>query len=68
MSRYVAELITTDAGCFGPVGLCQLRTQQVCMQLTKCPASAVIDSAVYVFAYDQFADVDNAAMSLSNST
>ena len=31
-SRYVAESISTDAGCFGHVGLCQLR---VCMQLTK---------------------------------
>ena len=24
VSRYVAESITTDAGCFGRVGLCQL--------------------------------------------
>ena len=35
VSRYVAESITTDAGCFGHVGLCQLRTKQFCMQLTK---------------------------------
>ena len=27
VSRYVAELITTDAGRFGHVGLCQLRTK-----------------------------------------
>ena len=35
MSRYVAESITTDAGRFGHVGLCQLRTKQFCTQLTK---------------------------------
>ena len=29
MSRYVAESITTDAGPFGHIGLCQLRTKQV---------------------------------------
>ena len=27
MSRYVAESITTDAGCFGHVGLFQLHTK-----------------------------------------
>ena len=27
VSRYVAESITTDAGCFSHVGLCQLRTK-----------------------------------------
>ena len=27
ISRYVAELITTDAGRFGHVGLCQLHTK-----------------------------------------
>ena len=27
VSRYIAESITTDAGCFGHVGLCQLRTK-----------------------------------------
>ena len=32
MSIYVAESITIDAGRFGHVGLCQLRT---CTQLTK---------------------------------
>ena len=35
VSRYVAESITTDAGRFGHVGLCQLRTKQFCTQLTK---------------------------------
>ena len=29
VSRYIAESITTDAGRFGHVGLCQLRTKQV---------------------------------------
>ena len=28
VSRYVAELITTDAGCFGHIALCQLHTEQ----------------------------------------
>ena len=38
VSRHVAESITTDAGCFGHVGLCQLCTKlrtkrtQFCMQ------------------------------------
>ena len=27
VSRYVAESITTDAGCFGCIGLCQLHTK-----------------------------------------
>ena len=27
VSRYITESITTDAGRFGPVGLCQLRTK-----------------------------------------
>ena len=29
VSRYVAESITTDAGCFSHIGLCQLRTKLV---------------------------------------
>ena len=29
VSRYVAESITTDAGRFGYIGLCQLRTKLV---------------------------------------
>ena len=40
VSRYVAESITNDAGYFGHVGLCQLRTKlkrtkEFCTQLTK---------------------------------
>ena len=35
VSRYIAESITTDAGRFGHVGLCQLRTKLFCTQLTK---------------------------------
>ena len=34
-SRCVAELITTDAGRFSHVGLCQLHAKQFCTQLTK---------------------------------
>ena len=32
VSRYVAESITTDAGRFGHVGLCQLRTKLKILQ------------------------------------
>ena len=32
VSRYVAESKTTDAGCFDPVGLCQLHIQTFCTQ------------------------------------
>ena len=32
VSRYVAELITTDAGRFGHVGLCQLCTKLKILQ------------------------------------
>ena len=35
VSRYIAESITTDAGCFGHVGLCQLCAKLFCTQLTK---------------------------------
>ena len=45
MSRYVAESVTTDAGCFRPIGLCQLCTK--C--LPKHPASVAIDSAICIF-------------------
>ena len=41
VSRYVAESITTDAGRFGHVGLCQLRTKLCFVR--------------YVSAHDQFA-------------
>ena len=30
-SRYVAESMTTDAGCFGHIGLCQLHTKLLCI-------------------------------------
>ena len=36
VSRYVAESITTDAGRFGHVGLCQLRTN---LKTQQCEAS-----------------------------
>ena len=54
MSRYVAESITTDAGRFGHIGLCQLRIKLFGMQLTKAyvaehPVSVVTDSATYQF-------------------
>ena len=35
VSKYEAESITTDAGCFSPIGFCQLHAKQFCMQLTK---------------------------------
>ena len=54
MSRYIAESITTDAGHFGHVGLCQLHTKQR-HTWPKHPASVVIDSATYISAHDQFA-------------
>ena len=59
-SRYVAELITTDAGCFSRVGLCQLRTK---LFSPKRPASVVIDSATYLLMISS-PDIDNVAMSL----
>ena len=36
VSRYVAESITTDAGRFGHVGLCQLRTNEFCTCCISC--------------------------------
>ena len=35
VSRYVTKSITTDAGHFSHVGLCQLHAKLFCMQLTK---------------------------------
>ena len=35
VSKYVAESITMIAGRFGHEGLCQLRTELFCTQLTK---------------------------------
>ena len=43
--RYIAESITTDAGRFGHIDFCQLRTK---LTWPKCPASVVIDSAMYL--------------------
>ena len=47
MSRYIAESITTDAGRFGRVGLCQLRTK---LRIQQCETSykAVVGSATYL--------------------
>ena len=65
VSRYVAKSITTDAGRFGHVGLCQLRT---CTQLTKAYMAetsciVVIDFAMYLLTVSS-PDIDNIAMSL----
>ena len=73
VSRYVKESITNDAGHFGHVGLCQLRTK---LKRTKSferswqrpmwpkyPASVVIDSATYLLTISS-PDIDNVAMSL----
>ena len=60
VSRYVAESITTDAGRFGHVGLCQLRTKRA---WPKHPASVVIDSATYLLTISS-PDIDNVTMSL----
>ena len=59
--RYVAESITTDAGRFSHVGLCQLRTKL--STWPKHPASVVIDSATYLLTISS-PDIDNVAMSL----
>ena len=53
VSRYVVESITTDAGHFGCVGLCQLRTKQW-TTWPKRPASVVIDSATYLLTISKF--------------
>ena len=68
VSRYAAESITTDAGRFGHVGLCQLRTKQLCTQLTKAyvakhPTSVIIDSAMYLLMIS-LPNIGNVAMSL----
>ena len=59
VSRYIAESITTDAGCFGHVGLCQLRTKLFCTQLTKAYVAETSCISCYWFCYvsahDQFA-------------
>ena len=59
VSRYVAESITTDAGHFGHVGLCQLRTKLFCTQLTKAYVAETSCISCYWFCYvsahDQFA-------------
>ena len=58
MSRDVIESITTDAGCFDHVGLCQLCTN-VCTQLTKAYVAETSCISCYRFSYvsahDQFA-------------
>ena len=41
MSRYVAEPITTDAGRFGHVGLCQLRTK---LKILQCALFSFVRS------------------------
>ena len=48
VNRYVAESITTDAGRFGHVVLCQLCTKLFCMPTWPKPGSVVIDSARYL--------------------
>ena len=40
-SRYVAESITTDAGRFGHVGLCQLRTK---LKILQCETSYIANT------------------------
>ena len=49
VSRYVTESITTDAGRFGHVGLCQLHIKTVLY---------TVDKGIYL------PDIDNVAMSL----
>ena len=44
VSRYVAESITTDAGHFGHVGLCQLCTK---LKILQCELSHTAVSLVY---------------------
>ena len=41
VGRYVAETLTTDAGCFGHVGLYQLCTKRVfrCTDSNSCPST-----------------------------
>ena len=58
MSRYIAESITTDAGHFGHVGLCQTGFVR-----SWHPSSVVIDSATYLLTIG-LPDIDNIALSL----
>ena len=53
VSRYVAETITTDAGRFGHVGLCQLHTK---LKILQCETIAV---ELVSSAHDQFARYDH---------
>ena len=67
VSRYVAESLTTDAGCLGHVGNC---VQKFCRSWQrpmwpKRPASVVIDSAMYLPMISS-PDINNVAMSLYN--
>ena len=41
VSRYVAESITTDAGCFGHVGLCQMCTK---LKTLQCETSLIANT------------------------
>ena len=70
VSRYIAESITSDAGRFGRVDLCQLCAKQSkASKLIKAytwlkhPALVVIDSATYLLTISS-PDIDNVAMSL----
>ena len=45
MSRYVAESITTDAGHFGHVGQCQLRTK---LNILQCETGYIANSDQWV--------------------
>ena len=47
VSRYIAESITTDAGRFSHVGLCQLRRK---LKIQQCETSykVVVGSAMYL--------------------
>ena len=56
VSKYEAESITTDAGCFSPIGFCQLHAKQFCMQLTKAYGA--------LMSCNQLSLIDNVAMSL----
>ena len=54
VSRYVSESVTTDAGCFGHIGLSTgyktvlYAVDKELHMWPKCPASVVIDSATYL--------------------
>ena len=57
LSRYIAESITTDAGRFDHVGLCQLRTQ-----LAKAYVAKTL--LLLILLTISSPDIDNVAMSL----